>query len=867
MAIALPEAFVWGNGGTRRTPEQIERDQKMALLLMKQGTDYSPIQHWTQGGARVMSALAGVVRERKADQAALANSKHSEGIINSLLNAQTTPSVPPQAASPVAPPAKFSPFAPPPAQNNSPFAAPPVGDANPSMQEAQQEQPVLPSITESAPVLQNTSMTQGEFTPQQRALLETIAGPESAGNYNIMYSPQQRRLFDSYADHPRSPARILKGPNAGRVSDAAGKYQFLSRTWDEYKNKLGLTDFSPQSQDRAAWTLASDVFKQRTGQDLNAVLQSGDPQALANVGRVLSGTWTSLPGGIEQGINQNAFVSAFQRNLGGNNQQTAPLFLGDSHASALAQFGKGKSQGVNGATIAQAIQQLQRAPRGANVVMSAGTNDAVGQFNEQAIRAQVQQAAQLAKQNGINLTWAGPTGPNAAALDAILSDATRTNGINYRSMVGGKFAMQPDGIHAQLSPQGYGAMWDAINQQPQAQAPQQPYQVASLSPVGLPEQQQVPPSIPPQQQAQPEQPAHEQVAQLSQGPQSVNDFGFRAPVQAQAPQQAPQASPQQQTAPQRPQINPMYARVMSDPYASPQAKAIASSLLQRDITANQPKYDVKTLPNGDLVHVDERSGSTRVIHSAPKTNFGVIGKDEFGRDKYGFINPQQQSVTPYNAPQQQQQGPSVIPPVPNGVDPALWQKYHSEKLSKDSLGPTDESVTKLRGEIRDLPSYKNMAVVAPAYNRMVKSAGNDNRAADLSLVYTFMKMLDPGSVTRESEVSMAQNVPTLPEQYRNSLMSFLTGKGRLDPQVRQALLAEAKVAAQSYRTEWDRDKKLYEGIMTRRKINQEDVFSDFEPFGDFAPPSTQQKTLATPPAGVDAKVWKHMTPEERALWK
>jgi muramidase (phage lysozyme) len=279
MAITPPESFVWGFGGKRRTPEQIERDQKMALLLMKQGTDYSPVQHWTQGGARVMSALAGVVRERRADEAALQNAKHSEGIINSLLNAQTAPSAP------ASQPQSMPPFVPQ-RQNASPFAPPPATtDATPSMQEAPVAQP-----TQTPPT------TNGELTPHQRALLETIAGPESAGNYNIMYSPQQRRFFENFADHPRSPARILKGPNAGRVSDAAGKYQFLSRTWDQYKNKLGLTDFSPQSQDRAAWALASDVYKQRTGQDLSAVLQSGDPQALANVGRILSGTWTSLPG-------------------------------------------------------------------------------------------------------------------------------------------------------------------------------------------------------------------------------------------------------------------------------------------------------------------------------------------------------------------------------------------------------------------------------------------------------------------------------------------------------------------------------------------------------------------------------------------
>lgn len=152
------------------------------------------------------------------------------------------------------------------------------------------------------------------MTPYQTALLDTIAGPESGGRYNVIYGGQQ---FSDMSDHPRAAVPITSGPNAGKTSSAAGKYQFLGSTWDEYKNKLGLPDFSPASQDKAAWALAADTFKSKTGQDLGAVLQSGDPQAIAQVGKVLSPIWTSLPGGIEAGTDTNRFVSAFQQAAGG----------------------------------------------------------------------------------------------------------------------------------------------------------------------------------------------------------------------------------------------------------------------------------------------------------------------------------------------------------------------------------------------------------------------------------------------------------------------------------------------------------------------------------------------------------------------
>jgi lysozyme len=42
------------------------------------------------------------------------------------------------------------------------------------------------------------------------------------------------------------------GLGPGCVSTAAGKYQIIKRTWISVRDKLGLRDFSPESQDRAA---------------------------------------------------------------------------------------------------------------------------------------------------------------------------------------------------------------------------------------------------------------------------------------------------------------------------------------------------------------------------------------------------------------------------------------------------------------------------------------------------------------------------------------------------------------------------------------------------------------------------------------
>lgn len=174
--------------------------------------------------------------------------------------------------------------------------------------------------------------------PQAIALLNTIAGPESSGSYNVIYNGKK---FDDYSDHPRIDVPIKSGPNAGKTSSAAGKYQFLKGTWDEYKNKLGLTDFSPSSQDQAAWALAQDAYKAKTGSDLTEALSSGDPKTIAGVSKALSPIWTSLPGGIEQGTNENKFVKSYTEAL-----DTAGDGTGSSSADAVNSMAAGSLAGV-----------------------------------------------------------------------------------------------------------------------------------------------------------------------------------------------------------------------------------------------------------------------------------------------------------------------------------------------------------------------------------------------------------------------------------------------------------------------------------------------------------------------------------------
>lgn len=159
------------------------------------------------------------------------------------------------------------------------------------------------------------------FDAKRSAFLNTIAGPESSNKYNSVYGGGK---FMSFADHPRTAMPIMSGPNEGKKSSAAGKYQMLGATWDQQKEKLKLPDFGPESQDAAAWDLATNAYFRKTRRNLGADLQNADDNTIKSIVRTLSGTWTSLPGGIEQSLDEQGFVDAYRRNLGATVPRAQP---------------------------------------------------------------------------------------------------------------------------------------------------------------------------------------------------------------------------------------------------------------------------------------------------------------------------------------------------------------------------------------------------------------------------------------------------------------------------------------------------------------------------------------------------------------
>lgn len=124
--------------------------------------------------------------------------------------------------------------------------------------------------------------------PIIKNFLNAIAGPESSGKYDVRYTPEGGAKFEGFEKHPQ-----IYEPGPAGPSSAAGRYQFTYSTWAPLAAKMGLKDFSPANQDKAAWELARQRYaRANKGADLYAALKSGGISH--DMLKSLGGTWAAF---------------------------------------------------------------------------------------------------------------------------------------------------------------------------------------------------------------------------------------------------------------------------------------------------------------------------------------------------------------------------------------------------------------------------------------------------------------------------------------------------------------------------------------------------------------------------------------------
>ena len=102
-------------------------------------------------------------------------------------------------------------------------------------------------------------------------------------------------------------------------------------------------------------------------------------------------------------------------------------------------------------------------------------------------------------------------------------------------------------------------------------------------------------------------------------------------------------------------------------------------------------------------------------------------------------------------------------------------------------------------------------------------AAEDTAVGDLSLIFSFMKMLDPGSVVREGEFATAQNAAGVDEKIINMYNNIITGE-RLNPEQRRKFKSQAESLMKAAKQKDDDVKKVIMNPIKNYGLNPENVF-------------------------------------------
>lgn len=177
--------------------------------------------------------------------------------------------------------------------------------------------------------------------------------------------------------------------------------------------------------------------------------------------------------------------------------------------------------------------------------------------------------------------------------------------------------------------------------------------------------------------------------------------------------------------------------------------------------------------------------------------------------------------------------PGAPAPVTTGLQPIIPGTGKAFQNEKD-----------MRSEFTT--AVKPYVELSQAFQKIESAAKNPSGAGDISLVYGYMKVLDPGSVVREGEFATAANAGGVPDAVRSMYNRALSGQ-RLSENVRADFLNQARGLIESQRVLSDDIVQRYTDLAKQYNLNAERVV--FDPFKRIekqqARPAAQEGATAT----------------------
>jgi len=189
-------------------------------------------------------------------------------------------------------------------------------------------------------------------------------------------------------------------------------------------------------------------------------------------------------------------------------------------------------------------------------------------------------------------------------------------------------------------------------------------------------------------------------------------------------------------------------------------------------------------------------------------------------------------------PQQQQMAANYIPPADKQhLDIARanlainQQKANQEKVNPQEAGLRTSFFNQAQPHIQISQAYRKIET-AP-----------DTAAGDMSKIFGFMKILDPGSTVREGEYASAENARGVPDTVKAQYNKVISGQ-RLTPKQRTEFTQAAGDLVTSQKQQFDTQKKYYSDIATNYSINPENII--YDPYKDLNLRTTPPKAQLAP---------------------
>lgn len=165
---------------------------------------------------------------------------------------------------------------------------------------------------------------------------------------------------------------------------------------------------------------------------------------------------------------------------------------------------------------------------------------------------------------------------------------------------------------------------------------------------------------------------------------------------------------------------------------------------------------------------------------------------------------------------------------------------------RPSAAPTKEEriTTGLRREFEAQPVVKTYSDVQSAFGKVSEAAKGGSPATDLSMLYNYAKLLDPGSVVRESEFQTMAQTGAFGDKVAAAVKRVAVGERLTDAQ-RADFVKAAKQQFDVYGKQFDEAATRYEGLAKKSGVAPEDVVFRRKAFTEAAAAPAAEMPVAT----------------------